>query len=115
MSEADTPGQAPIVPIDQIRNANTGEWVLVKVTEIDESGWPVSGQVMARTNNRAEASKRLIDDYKSPSPEFRQGTTGYHLFSAYPLGRTVGDWRRALDRVAQMDDGEYRKQFRGAW
>jgi hypothetical protein len=60
-------------PIEQIRQRYEGEWLLIKVTKHDRSGFPVEGILLLHTPDKEEIHEAILNLRE-------QGETGELMF-----------------------------------
>jgi hypothetical protein len=92
------------LPIDEIYPKYPHEWVVVKVTAVDEHQRISHGQVLAHSASRKKVSKALLEAHR------QDPSVHTYLFVGGPRPKTVGEWRERLAEAA----GKV-KDYRDAW
>ncbi|GEM_PF-7061628 len=99
----DTGRSTEVVSVSEVINKSPHKWVLMKVTETNESGWPIRGQVLACMRSRKQLSQFYIEEAKNPSPEYLSNAP-YYLFKAVPLCANSDEWRAVVTKLENESD-----------
>ena len=88
---------APPVSVDEVIQTYPGEWILLKITDYDESKWPSHGHVVAHSKSHARVWRRLAEVVS----RYGWADLPYYVFSAYPHLKTGDEVRQALKNLQE--------------
>ena len=106
-----TPDQRP-VSIDEASEAYPGQWLLMKVTAVDEYDTPTHGLIVASGPTRASIQQTILDVLTRPG-----GSDGrYCIFSGYKRIKSREEWSALIAKLIAEGTsvGRKRKQHRRA-
>lgn len=101
----------PSRSIDDVIATFKDEWILLRITALDENHAPAQGQVLAHSPSRKAISRRLA---KEPKPsELPPGAArpSYYIFHAHQRIRT----REGLTEVLERFNREESDKIRWPW
>jgi hypothetical protein len=87
------PGE--MMTVEEIADRYEGEWVLMRVTEYDEEGWPAKGLLLAHSPRQQDinlALEQRSDGEASPD----QAPIPYYAFMAGPTLRSGPEYEAAV-------------------
>ena len=90
------PGSTPI-SVDEAIALYEGEWILMRVTALDQDHIPARGHILVHSRSHARVCKELA---KLP-PASQEPDAHYYVFQAYPYLRTGAEMRQALERARE--------------
>lgn len=80
------------VSVDEAAILHDGQWILMKVTELDDNRLPFKGIVVAHDRSRAKIAERHIAEI---TPE-REAGARYYVFEGVPYVRTGAQLQEAI-------------------
>ncbi|MDO8619577.1 MAG: hypothetical protein Q7R49_06635 [Candidatus Daviesbacteria bacterium] len=88
-----------IFPVEELAERYRGSFVVINVTEADESGWPTVGQFIASYRRRGWATRRMFAEMDKA----KQQEKPYHgyIMPKEPNLKTVGEWRELLSHPTE--------------
>ena len=84
-----------VLTVEEIADRYEGEWVLMRVTEYDEEGWPAKGLLLAHSPRQQDinlALEQRSDGEASPD----QAPIPYYSFIAGPTVRSGPEYEAAV-------------------
>lgn len=96
--------------IEAIRETYDGNWVLVKMTGVDEMGYPARGKLLAYSPDRSEIHEAFEREMRAKTP----GQDGnFYIFFAEPLLTSGPEFEAAVaNAVEHINQALTRKRAR---
>lgn len=88
--------------IDEIIAMHHGEWILLKVTEVDEYQDPAKGVVLAHSLRRSDISEVLRKEPPRSALPVGTPVPSYYTFNAFPRVRRNETFEQASARFAHQ-------------
>jgi hypothetical protein len=85
------------LPIDEIYERYPGEWVVVKVTGLDEHQRIARAEVLAHSPTRGVVSAALVEAHR------KDPTIRTYVFFGGRSARSVEEWREQLAQTAELE------------
>jgi len=105
-------GRRKALPIETIRQAYNGQWVLVKTTAFDDMHYPARGKLLAHSPDRIEIHQAFEREMHAKA----RGTMGnFYIFFAQPLLTSGPEFEKAASKaVEQIRQAMARKRASGS-
>lgn len=100
-----TPGAGPTesqneaLTVEEVIDRHYGEWVVIRVVDLDEEGWPLRGRVLVHSP-RQEDLVPLLEQEANTADGNRDPRALYYSFRAYPFLRSGQAYEAAIAAFA---------------
>jgi hypothetical protein len=92
--------------VDEVVARYDDEWILLRITEWDQDGWPSHGEVLAHSSDHD-----YIWDVTGKRPPDKASGEQHYIFQAHPTVRTGAEMMELLKTAWESDSFPDRRRW----